>query len=67
MEGMIFADMKQFNPQEPTSEAHCKFFFLIAKHYLWQRREGFSNLRTEFMLSDHILYSHAFSDSQGVD
>ena len=44
----------------PTSP--CKFSFLIATHYLLQRRGEFRNLPTKFMFSDHILYSHGFSD-----
>ena len=42
--------------------SHCKFSSLMATHYLKQRRGEFLNLPTEFMLSDHTLYSHDFSE-----
>ena len=46
--------------QFPT--ANCKFSFLVASHYLQQRRREFFNISTEFMLGNYILYSHDLSD-----
>ena len=40
---------------------------ILLSRYLYQRRGQFSNLSTEFMLGNHILYSHDLSYWEGVD
>ena len=47
--------------------SHCEFSFHVATHYLKQRRGEFLNQPTESRLGDHVLYSHDFSDREGVD